>query len=128
MFTRKAPDPAPDAPAPSATPTQAARQDAVPQEPPVLPGPEELLVPGEELIETLRTENRDVSVTTHRIIIKEHRGSGSVIARDQISAFEVSSSGDGGVFVKIFFGGGLSRILKVGDAREAGVLVSVVAR
>jgi hypothetical protein len=121
MFNRKDDSPPPDQVSMPRAAASASRTSAE------LPSVENLLVPGEELVTTLETDNRTVAVTSQRLVIVEQSGGYSVIPRSQIAAFEVSPAGDGGVFVKVFFGGGLSRTLKVRSDRDASILAGVVA-
>ena len=122
MFNRKDDSPPPDQVSGPRAGPRAARTSVE------LPSVENLLVPGEELVTTLETDNRTVAITSQRLVIVEQSGGYSAIPRSQIAAFEVSPAGDGGVFVKIFFGGGLNRTLRVRSDRDASILAGVVAR
>ena len=85
-----------------------------------------MLVEGEVVQAFLDTDNRGIAVTNRRVFLLEDRGSYSVIAGSSVDAFEVSDAGDG-MFVKIFFGGGLNRTLKVRSSADAAALTAIAA-
>ena len=87
-----------------------------------------MLTDGEQLIAIVETEQRVISVTSGRIILHEKPSGYSVIRNSQISAVEVSDGRGAEKFVKIYFGGGLSRTIGAPDAVQAAVIVGAAAR
>jgi len=91
-----------------------------------------LLTDDELLVAIVETSHRFVSVTSKRLIIHYRNNSGdfSVINNRQISFFEVSSDDDkrGSKFVKVYFGGGLGRMLGAPDGTQAAAIISAAGR
>lgn len=80
----------------------------------------DVLVEGEQLLHTINTDQRDIAITNRRVLLLESRGSYSAIPLGKIDTIEVSDRGsEPGNFVKLFFGGGLSRTLGVPTAEDA---------
>lgn len=86
-----------------------------------------LLADGEQLVAIVEEEHRFISVTTARVILHEKSGGYSVIRNSLIAGVEVSDADDDESYVKIFFGGGLSRTLKAPSAEQANVIASAAA-
>ena len=78
----------------------------------------------EELLAIVETEARLISVTTMRIILQERRGGYSVIRNSQISAIEVSQGSGNDKFLKVHFGGGLSRTISAPSDAQALAIVN----
>ena len=83
-----------------------------------------MLASHEELVTIVGTEQRLISVTTRRVILHERSGGYSVIRNDHITTIEVSDNGKGGKFLKLHFGGGLSRTVGAPDAVQAAAIVN----
>lgn len=80
------------------------------------------LVGDEKLLVISRDENRTVIATSARLVLVEKSGEFSGIRRSQLAAVEVSANSRGGSFVKLYFGGGLSRAVGAPSEAEAWAL------
>jgi hypothetical protein len=87
-----------------------------------------MLASGEDLVALVETDNRFITVTSNRLILHERSGGYSVIRNSQIAAIEVSDGRDGEKFVKVYFGGNLSRTLGAPSEEQAAAIVSAAAR
>jgi hypothetical protein len=83
-----------------------------------------MLSDGEQLTAIVDTDNRFISVTNSRLILNEKDGNYSIIRIQQISAIEVSDGKGDEKFVKIYFGGGLSRMLSAPNEVQAAAIAS----
>lgn len=87
----------------------------------------QLVVDGESILATIVTAQRNVGLTDRRIFLLENDGDFSVIPNRSVVACEVSDDGDGGFFLKIFFGGSLSRTVGVPTLSQVQLVLSVLA-
>lgn len=82
-----------------------------------------LLAAGEELVAVIDSGQRLIGVSNRRIILIEEGGNMSSIRNDQIGAIEISQAEGAKRFVKVYFGGGLSRTISAPDPRQAAVIM-----
>ncbi|MGZ4639141.1 MAG: hypothetical protein ACXV2J_08800 [Actinomycetes bacterium] len=86
-----------------------------------------MLADSEEEVRRSSTPQRDIVITSKRLLLLESSGGWSAIPLTSIACFEVSEGTDGGAFVKIYFGGGLSRMLGVPTPQDAVSIAASVA-
>ncbi|MGN0063145.1 MAG: hypothetical protein ACI379_02795 [Nocardioides sp.] len=122
MFNRSQPTTPAAPPAPPVAPTPAPQFTPDPK-----PEAETLLRGTEAKTATIATPQRDIVITTKRVLLLENSGGWCAIPLSSIGAFEVSEGPDGGAFVKIFFGGGLSRMVGVPTPEDAATLAASVS-
>ncbi|OFE16145.1 hypothetical protein BA895_19850 [Humibacillus sp. DSM 29435] len=88
----------------------------------------DVLTDDEDLVAIVATFQRLIAVTSRRLLLLEKSGDYSVIRNNQISSIEVSDGRGQEKFLKIYFGGGLSRTISVPGKRQATAIVSAAAR
>ncbi len=86
-----------------------------------------MLVGGESLQVIVQSSNRFITVTNRRIILHENSGNYSTIRLEQLAAIEVSDGAKGEMFIKLLFGGGLSRTVSAPNAEQAAAIVNATA-
>lgn len=87
-----------------------------------------LLAEGEDFVALIGTRKRLVALTDARLILLGYGGGYSSIRNSSISAIEVSDGQGPEKYLKLYFGGGLSRTISAPDATQAAILVSATAR
>lgn len=81
-----------------------------------------LLADGERLVDTVRGDEREVTVTSHRVIVREHAGGWSALRLDRVSHVDVIGDGTGREAVQVHVAGGPSYRV-TGDTEQAAALV-----
>lgn len=132
MFGKQRPPAPPSAPFNPAPVNQAPVNQGPVNQAPVKPEPRprdltQFVVDGESILATIVTAQRNVGLTDRRIFLLENDGDFSVIPNRSVVACEVSDDGDGGFFLKIFFGGSLSRTVGVPTLSQVQLVLSVLA-
>lgn len=81
-----------------------------------------LLADGEQLVDSLAGDEREVTVTSHRVIVREHAGGWAALRLDRVSHVEVTGDGTGREAVLVHVTGGPDYRV-TGDTEQVASLV-----
>ena len=83
-----------------------------------------MLSRNEELLCIVEESHRFISATSSRLILHEKSGGYSAIRKGGISVIEVSQGPGSEQFLKVYFGGGMSRTIGAPNREQAAAIVS----